>query len=382
MDEETGIPRAVSRPVLEYVARTNDAARQAEGPQHGLGGGPGLEQPGPSVGEDDPDRDFGHLESELKQEQLETDTHPHQALDDLEKELRSRRRQADEAARSQGARIAALATSPVAVVPHTTRDPRYQAMAEHFGLTTTEQLACGLHVHVSIDSAEESVAVLDRIRVWLPALLALSANSPYWQGTDTGYASFRNQALQRWPGSGPTDVYDTPEAYQEMVAAHIATGVLLDDSMVYADARISAHYPTVEVRVADVCLDVVDSTLIGGLARGLVETAVREWKAGEQSPAVPTMTVRLATWRAARSAVHGPLLHPSTCRPLPAREVIDLLLEHVRPALRDLGDEEWVENALELFWNRGNGARSQRAAWERSKDGAAVVRAAVERTIG
>lgn len=374
VDEETGTPRAVSRPLLQYAARASEAVPQCPERER-------ESEPFDPDRSDHADRPFGHIESELQQEQVEIDTHPHEVLADLEAELRWRRRQADEAARSQGARVAALATSPAPVAPRTTRDPRYQAMVEHFALTTTEQLACGLHVHVSIDSPDEAVAVLDRIRVWLPTLLALSANSPYWQGVDTGYASFRNQALQRWPSAGPTDVYGSVEAHRAMVAAQLATGVLLDDSMFYTDARISTRYPTVEVRIADVCLDAADSTLIGALTRGLVETSAHAWKAGEEAPAVPSRLVRLATWRASRSAVHGPLLHPLTSRPQPARDIVDLFLDHIRPALADCGDKEWVESALEVFWNRGNGARSQRSAWERSKDGSAVVRDAVAQTL-
>lgn len=369
VDEDSGAPRAAARPVLQYAERVETSVADSDR-------GSSAREPSEA-----PARPFGHLESELQQEQVEIDTHPHTDLAELEAELRRRRHGADEAARSQGARVAALATSPVPVSPRTTRDPRYQAMVEHFALTTTEQLACGLHVHVSIDSADEAVAVLDRIRVWLPVLLALSANSPYWQGADTGYASFRNQALQRWPSSGPTDIYGSVEGHRSLRAAQLATGVLLDDSMFYADARISSHYPTVEIRVADVCLDVADSVLVAALARGLVETAARAWRAGEEAAPVPTSLIRLATWRAARSAVQSSLLHPVDNVPRPAREIVGLLLEHVRPALRDGADEEWVESALAVFWNRGNGARSQRAAWERSKDGVAVVHDAVARTL-
>src|SRR3954454_6319321 len=145
----------------------------------------------------------GSLERELHQQQLETDTRPHTALGKLAADLLAWRRRAGDAARAGGARVAALATSPLPVTPRTTPKDRYLRMAEQFGLTQAEQLTCGCHVHVSVDSPEEGVAVLDRIRVWLPVLTALSANSPYWQGQDSGYASFRSQAWGRWPSAGP-----------------------------------------------------------------------------------------------------------------------------------------------------------------------------------
>ena len=161
-------------------------------------------------------------------------------------------------------------------------------MAEQFGLTQAEQLACGCHVHVSVESPEEGVAVLDRIRVWLPVLTALSANSPYWQGEDTRYASFRSQAWGRWPSAGPIEVQGSVQRYRAMVSTLVGTGVLLDEAMAYFDARLSARYPTVEIRVADVCLRAEDAVLVAALCRGLVDTAAEEERHGGAAPAVPS----------------------------------------------------------------------------------------------
>ena len=186
-----------------------------------------------------------------------------------------------------GARVAALATSPVPVVPQLVREGRYLAMARAFGLTADEQLTCGCHVHVGISSAEEGVAVLDRIRPWLAVLLALSANSPFWQGRDSAYASFRYQAWSRWPTAGPTDAFGSAEAYQQTVQKMVRTGTLLDTGMLYFDARLSEHFPTLEIRISDVCLYADDAVLIAALARGLVETEARRWRAGEDTGAAP-----------------------------------------------------------------------------------------------
>ena len=157
-------------------------------------------------------------------------------------------------------------------------------MVERFGLTTAEQLTCGCHVHVEVADDAEGVGVLDRIRVWLPPLLALSVNSPFWQGEDTGYASFRSQAWSRWPSAGPAPFWGSPAAYHREIDRMVSSGVLLDRHMAYFDARLSDRYPTVEVRVADVCLDLADTILIAGLVRALVETAAAEWAAGVPAP--------------------------------------------------------------------------------------------------
>jgi carboxylate-amine ligase len=324
----------------------------------------------------------GTLEVELQQQQLETDTRPHTDLGELAAELVAWRRRADDAARPSGARVAALATSPLPVTPRTTSKDRYLRMAEQFGLTQAEQLTCGCHVHVSVESPEEGVAVLDRIRVWLPVLTALSANSPYWQGRDSHYASFRSQAWGRWPSAGPIEVQGSVQRYRALVADLLGTGVVLDEAMAYFDARLSARYPTVEVRVADVCLRAEDAVLVAALCRGLVDTAARDARADRDAPAVPSALLRLAAWRAARSGTDDVLLHPADWRPRPAQEVVADLVDHVRPALVRFGDLQRVESRLDHVLAHGSGARRQREVLARTGRLSDVVLDAVELTCG
>lgn len=303
----------------------------------------------------------GTLDSEFKQQQLETDTRPRTNLKDLEDDLRQWRGVAVGAARKVGARVVATGTSPVEVTPELVQEERYERMAERFGLTATEQLTCGCHVHVAIDSADEGVAALNRSRVWLPVLLAISGNSPFWQGQDSKYASFRAQVMARWPSAGPSEVYESGDQYWSSVAQMVATGVLMDKGMVYADARLSASYPTVEFRVADVCLDVGDAVLLAGLCRALVDTAAAEMAAGKPLQPVATSMVRLATWQAAREGLEGNLVDPVSFHPRPARQVVDSLYEHVRVALEANGDAAAVEQRIGMLFTDGNGARQQRA---------------------
>jgi len=299
----------------------------------------------------------------------------------LEAELRSWRGKAAAAAQEAGACVVASATSPVEVEPRVVHTARYDTLAERFGIIAREQLTCGCHVHVGVRSPEEAVGVLDRIRVWLPALVALSANSPFWQGRDTGYMSFRSQALLRWPVSGPTELFGTAEGYRALVDGMLASGIVLDAGMIYFDARCSHRFPTVEIRAPDVCLDVRDAVLVAALCRGLVETAAEEWAAGEPSPPVPMTLLRLATWQAARWGISGRLLEPLTSRPQPAYDVIAELVDHVRPALRGCGDEALVAERIESVFVRGNGATRQREVFEKSGHLSDVNAALAEATI-
>jgi carboxylate-amine ligase len=152
--------------------------------------------------------------------------------------------------------------------------------------------------------------------------------------------------------------------------------------MVYFDARLSASWPTVEVRTADVALRVEDAVTLAGVVRGLVETAARDAREGNPPPAVPAAVLRVAAWRAGRSGLTGDLVHPLTGHPAPAADVVGALLDHVGEALADAGDEQRVGEGLAALLRRGTGADLQRRIHGETGDLTAVVRAAVAVTAG
>src|SRR3954468_18655356 len=328
--DETGHPVPLGPDALEVAARRGEGETAQ---QH-------------DRDDETDDGSAAHLMPELKAQQIEFGTRVCTTLAEVEGELRFWRGRADVAAATVGGRVAALATSPVAVEPVPTEGDRYAHMLDAFGLTAQEMLTCGCHVHVGVEDDDEGVAVLNRIRVWLPVLTALTANSPFWQGADTGYASYRSRAWQRWPSAGPTGVFAGTADYHRLLDAVLATDTVLDSGMVYFDARLSEKWPTVEIRTADVALRVEDAVTLAGLVRALVETAAREARAGTAPPAVPAQVIRLASWRAGRPGRAGALVHPCSGRPAPAADVLDALLEHTRPALADAGDERRVTDGL------------------------------------
>jgi carboxylate-amine ligase len=369
--DASGLPVPWSPEALDVAARRGEGETVAE-----------HDRADRSDHDGDDEGSAAHLMPELKTQQIELGTEVCTTLSELGAQLRHWRARAGSAAASVGARVAALATSPVRVDPIATEGERYSALHEAFGLTAAEMLTCGCHVHVSVEDDEEGVAVLDRIRIWLPVLTALSANSPFWQGGDTGYASFRSQAWQRWPSAGPNDAFGGVPAYRRLVHDLLATGTVLDDGMLYFDARLSATWPTVEIRAADVPLRVEDTVTLAGLVRGLVETAAQETRDGVPVPDVRTELLRLASWRAGRSGLGGELIHPRTGRPAPASDVLGALLEHVRPALAQAGDLDRVTEGVAALLERGTGADLQRRVLRQTGDLGAVVRAAVAVTAG
>ncbi|MET9079152.1 glutamate--cysteine ligase [Streptomyces sp. NPDC004232] len=328
--------------------------------------------------EDDPGQEV--FEKELFGQMLEFATHPHAEMEPLGAEITHCRREAARHAGEIGCAVAALATSPLPVSPTISVNERYRWMAERYGVTAREQLVCGCHVHVSVQSDEEAVAVVDRLRPWLAVLCALSANSPYCQGRDTGYAAYRSRLWNRWPSAGPTELFGSAEGYHRRVSDMLATGVILDAAMAYFDARPSARYPTVEIRVPDVCLHAETAVLVAALGRALVETAARDWRAGEPPLDHSVSVLRLAAWQAAHAGLDEDLLDPATMRPRPAAEVVRSLLDHIGDVLTENGDAARVEHTVARLLGRGNGACEQRLLLERTGSLRGVVTECVRRT--
>ena len=351
LDPSTGEPRNVAAEVVRVAQ-----AREERNP------------------ESDDDRG-GTLGHELQKAQIETDTPPLTGLDELEASLRHWRERARASALEVGARVLASGTSPLSGTTSVHRTSRYDVMAERYGLTAAEQFICGTHVHVDIDGPEEGVGVLDRIRVWLPLLLAISANSPWSHGKDTAYESFRSQVMARWPSAGATPYFGTVDHYRAHVDAMLATGVPVDEGQVYTDARLSAAHPTVEVRTADVCVDVRDAVVVAALARALVETAAREWVEDVPAPRVDVSLIRLATWKAGRYGLTADLVDPRTGTAQPAADVLAALLEHVDDALRDVGDRDHVHAGIQRLLTEGTGSQTQRRLLAAAQDDAGLAHA-------
>jgi glutamate---cysteine ligase / carboxylate-amine ligase len=316
------------------------------------------------------------VEHEFKRQQIETATRPSTSIDELLIEVVAARRSVVERAVEHGVAPVALGSYPGVGRSRVTDDERYELMMRTFGIVASTSLACGMHVHVSVSSREEGVGVIDRIRDWLPVLLAMTANSPYYQGEDTGYASYRSLAWSLWPTAGPTDVFGDPAAYDREIESLVTAGAAVDHGMIYFDARLSAQYPTVEIRVMDICPTADDAVLMAALSRALVETAAGEWAAGSaRSPRswVSRGALRAATWRAARYGLTDQLVHPLTGRLAEASEVVSALVDHVGPALAGTGDLAAVTAGLARLHETGNGASRQRAVFAARRSWADVV---------
>ena len=319
------------------------------------------------------------LGTELFQHQLEARTEPSLALSSVGAQLLDARGAAGEVARSLGLATVAVGTVPLIDDVRLTPDDRYADMVARYADVARHSGTCGLHVHVAIESAEEGVAIIDRIGPWLPTLRAASANSPYADGRDTGYASWRTQLWSRWPSAGATASFSSLSAYRQLCQELMEYGAARDPRMLYFDARLSARHPTVEVRVFDVCTDPADSVFLAALVRGLVEHAARGWRSGDEPPAWRAEALRAAHWRASRFGLTEMLVHPGLRRPAPGADVLAALASHIREELEETGDTALVDDGLRRAL-LGGGAVQQRAAYARTGTIEGVVDDLVERS--
>ena len=323
------------------------------------------------------------LQLELTSCQIETTTGVIGGSSDLRAELTRLRRITAEAAEASGAQLLAVGLPPT--VPHEfpiTDTPRYREIADKFGMLAHEQGICGCHVHVAMPSREAAIRVSNRLRPWLPLLLALSANSAVYRNTDTGYASFRSVLWARLPNAGPPPHFDSIDEYDAAVQMLRHAGVVLDDGMVYWDVRPSAKFPTVEVRVGDVPATVAETVLLAALIRASVMTALDDERRGEPTPPLTPHALKAACWKSARDGLDGQAVDLlEGHEPAPTRALLDRLVDRVRPALEAVGDYELVRVELDRITEQGNGAMRQRRAFKRRGDVADVIAEAASATL-
>ncbi|WP_245239394.1 glutamate--cysteine ligase [Streptomyces sp. MZ04] len=306
--------------------------------------------------------------TELTRYQVEARTEVHTDLSALTEQVRAMRAAVTVAAEQQGVRAISSGTpvldepAPPPVVP----DPRYTRSVAAFRALDDEQTVCACHIHIGMpDHPAGTLQVSNRLRPWLPVLVALLANSPYWAGRDTGYASWRTMVWARWPVAGPPPYFESPAHFDELVGRCAATGAIMDRSGLYWDIRPSHHVPTLEVRVADAAYAAEDTALLAAVVRALADTALRAAASGEPAPRPEPEMLRAACWRAARDGLTGHAVDPLTGRLVPARTHVRRMLSWIRPALHRHGDLEVVRAGWARLCAEGNGADRQRAVHRR-----------------
>ncbi|MDJ0379067.1 glutamate--cysteine ligase [Cryobacterium sp. PH31-L1] len=306
----------------------------------------------------------GRATAEFLESQVEFTTGIFTSLAEAEGDLRAFRIRLATLARSQNS-IAAGTGTPfdTSTLPVLTDKARYRVIESELRGAVGDHQISGTHVHIGVPDRDAGVEALNRMRVWLPTLLALTGNSPFWRGSDTGFDSWRAVLLRRWPTNGCPPVFNDATDYGRRIRELVGVGATPDTAAIGWSARLSESHPTLEVRVADAQLDSGATALFVALTRGLVETALAEAEAGTAPLNVSPELLDAALWHAARDGIRGELLDPITRERQSARAVVQTMLRHIEAALAETGDGPRVADLLEGLWQRGSGADRQRRAY-------------------
>ncbi len=288
---------------------------------------------------------------------------------------RDRRRRLFELSSSCGIALGATATHPWSDY----REQRiidtehYRRVEDGLRYVAWRNNTFSMHVHVGIRGADRAVRVCDRLRPVLPTLLAISANSPFLDGRDSGLASARTQTFTRsFPRCGVPDPFGSWAAFAEYLELLLRTRSIVEYTQVWWSVRPHLSFGTVEMRICDAQMTAAESEALAGLIVACVAQAARELDEGRQGPDVPGRLIEENMWRAIRHGLEGELLDLRTLEPFPAREAVDRLLAWSEPVRGELG--------IEVELPERNGTQRQREMLEQGMTLAQVYAATVELT--
>jgi glutamate---cysteine ligase / carboxylate-amine ligase len=298
---------------------------------------------------------------------MEIATGVHRRVADAVNELRRLRGRVDRALAAQNLRAAVAGTHPCAVARDTVlpSHPRYRRIGDSMRVLARREPTLATHVHVGVASAADAIRLLNRLRAQLPLLLALSANSPFWRGRPTGFASTRTTLFDAFPRTGlPRGFRD----YADWVAAVerlLRAGAIADPSFLWWDVRLQPRYGTVEVRIMDGQSCVED---VGALAAMVQALASLELERPSDHGGEPRSDELIEENRflAARDGIAAQLIDERTGRRAPATERLERILDACRPHARRLGCERQLDAVRRVV--RHNGAERQLAHARRTGD--------------
>jgi carboxylate-amine ligase len=322
------------------------------------------------------------VQPEFRQSQLEIATPICYSLKEVRLQLLRLRSLAIAAAAQSGNCLAAAGTHPFShwQMQPITPKPSYQKLVQNYQYLMQELVTFGCHVHIGLSKREIAIGVMNRARVWLAPMLALSASSPFWLGKDTGYASYRTMLIASLPMTGPPLIFESYREYRAVVRSLLTTNTIQKATQVCWDIRLSERFPTIEFRVSDVCITIDEAVMIAGLIRALVHTCYEQELSNTPYKIVRPELLRVAQWCASRSGLDEKLLDVEIEQSIPAKELIDKFLSFLHPALQKFGDWDEVSSIVRKTIQHGNGAARQRIIYERTDSLKAVVDFVIQET--
>ena len=332
----------------------------------------------------------GLVRPEFLKSQIEVGTRVSQTVQQAADDLARLRRTVSDVAAEYGLATIAASTHPFSEwqeQTHTDKD-RYNVLARDMQAVARRLVICGMHVHVGIEDDELRIDLMNQVVYFLPHLLALSTSSPFWRGVDTGLKSYRLSVFDELPRTGLPERFTSYMEYQRHVDVLTGAGLIKDASMLWWDVRPSARFPTLEMRITDVCTRLEDAVAIAALFVCIVRFLFRLRRKNQRWRIYAAMLVNENRWRAQRYGLDEGLVDFGKGQVVPFAELVDELLELIHEDATALGCLTEVGHCREII-KRGTSAHRQlttyadavNAGASREEALAAVVDMLIEETV-
>jgi carboxylate-amine ligase len=321
------------------------------------------------------------IRPEFLQSQVEAGTRICDDIKQARRELVRMRRSIWQLAEREGLWVAAAGTHPFSSWAHQEVSPygRYPELSRFLQDVGRRLLVFGLHIHIGIEDKMLCTEVMNQIRSFLPLLLCLSTSSPFWHDRDTGLKSYRSVVFQNLPRTGIPPQFGSYADYRRYVDTLLATGSIAEPTHIWWDVRPSEKFPTLEIRIPDMCTRVEEALCIVALVQAISAKLVRLRLAHRTWPIHRKHLLDENKWRAVRYGIEGKLIDIDRAREVPVRKLIEQLLAWLDDVMDDLGSREEIEYAYTIL-SGGTSADRQQAVYQKTGNFQAVVDHVVEET--
>lgn len=297
------------------------------------------------------------------------------------KEVNELRKNLTGLAESKNLKIAAAGTHPFSdwKTQDITDNPRYHNIVTDMQQVARANLIFGLHVHIGMDDRETAMHIMNAARYFLPHIFALSTNSPFWVGRNTGFKSYRSKIFDRFPRTGIPDHFTSLSEYDNYIKLLIKTNCIDDAKKIWWDIRLHPYFETLEFRICDIPMRVDETIALAALCQAIVAKLYKLIKQNLGFRLYRRLLLNENKWRAARYGISGKLIDFGKKEEIDVKILIGELLEFVDDVIDELGSREEI-NYINKILENGTGADRQLAVWERTGDLKKVVDFIVEET--
>jgi carboxylate-amine ligase len=311
----------------------------------------------------------GEIKPELMESVLEISTDPCNNTVEAGLQLRALRRQVRETAGRKDLCIGSAGTHPFAMWEdqRIAARPRYRDLISALRFVARQEIIFGMHVHVGLDDPDKAIHVANGMRVHVPILLALSANSPFWRADHTGLASTRTPIFRAFPRVGIPPAYRDWADYEREIGFMVESGVMEDYTYLWYDVRPHPKFGTVEIRACDSQTRLEHSLALAALIQAMVKELAEHFDEGKHLTDYPWQMLDENKWLAARHGLDGELVDLPSSDRVASRALAKRLLDRLRGHAEDLGSAAELEGIQDLI-DKGNGATRQVVVYEANHD--------------